>query len=1213
MHLKKLEIFGFKSFAHKLSLEFGPGITGVVGPNGCGKTNVADAIRWVLGEQSASELRGSSMADVIFNGTKKRRRLGMAEVSLSIDNSAGYLPTDYTEVLIGRRVFRSGESEYLLNKQSCRLRDIRDLFLDTGIGTRTYSLIERKMVDSVLSDSAGHRRFMFEEAAGIMKYKVRKRSAMNKLEATETDMQRVSDIILEVEKQVRSLKRQLAQARRHRRYTDSLSDLEVRLGRHEYAEWQRRRNEAAGRLSELRGRIASAEESLSSREGSYGSTRRDLRDKQEALSSLEAEIGELQTRSRELAEGVLVARERKGASERRVGELDTELTDIRADLSLALERAARLDEEIRATAEAVAERDGELEERGGLLATAEAEYRRLKELVDGQKQTRLEGLESSAGLKGELESYRARLDDLMREHVEIEEALADARSSLSERDEQILGALGDETGYREAAQASRAALKAANAGLNAARERLLSARERRTRLEGDLEAGRRRLDLLTEIRDGYGGFQEGVRALLSGEANGIDGICGTVADLLDVDPRMAAAVETALSGTAQYVVARDVSAARRAMRTLSDKSLGRASFIPLSELGRIAVRPVSEDLLSAPGVVGSATDFVRADEAHRGLVEFLLERVVIVSDLGSALELTARSDGARVAFVTPSGEMATTDGVLCGGRLDREEAGFLRRAERVEEAQAELGKLEELLDSARRGESASEAELERASAQVSESERAVEAADGTHWDVKRKVTELELAKTNLSDTITRLTARRDAMSVRMDRTKQDIENLAATLARVSRGEDELGERLGALERDFRTAERDRAKAQEEEKQAEIEAAALRSAVTQLKSERATLAESVLASRTSIERKSVERAQHARTVGELSERIAGDDSALSAIEDEKRGLETERDAMQATVGVLVAQIDQMEEETKGYRATRETAQTELHELELRDTELRGRCEALRDRLREEYSVDIAAPVPAPEAAVKAEDEADQVPEEPFEPAQAREEVDRLKARLRSMGPVNLLALEEYDEESKRLEFLKGQYDDLEKSKESLLEAIERINQTAQEMFVETFGHVRENFVATFRRLFEGGEADLRLLDPEAPLESPIEIVASPRGKRLGRLSLLSGGERALTAIALLFAIYLVKPSPFCILDEVDAPLDDSNVTRFVRMLREFSNRTQFVIITHNKVTMQAADRLYGITMEESGVSKVVSVRLDALDEEVELEEAAYEPA
>jgi chromosome segregation protein len=374
-------------------------------------------------------------------------------------------------------------------------------------------------------------------------------------------------------------------------------------------------------------------------------------------------------------------------------------------------------------------------------------------------------------------------------------------------------------------------------------------------------------------------------------------------------------------------------------------------------------------------------------------------------------------------------------------------------------------------------------------------------------------------------------------------------------------------------------------------------------VTRLKAERVQLAETVRSARASIDKKTEEREQHVRSMASLDEAIARDSRAADELAVERRALEADRDAMREAAQGLRGRIETIEDEARAARGRKDEAQRELHEIELKDTELRGRCEALRERIREEYSIDVeeAGPYAPAEG------------EEPFDEGAAREEVERLRARLRSMGPVNLLALDEYDEESKRLEFLQAQYEDLERSKASLKEAIERINETATRMFVETFDKVRANFIETFQRLFEGGEADLRFAEPSEPLESAIEIVASPRGKRLGRLSLLSGGERALTAIALLFAIYLVKPSPFCILDEVDAPLDDANVERFVRMLREFSERTQFVIITHNKTTMQAADRLYGITMEESGVSKVVSVRLDAARDEVRSEEAVLEAA
>ncbi len=1203
MYLKKLDVFGFKSFAHKLGLEFGPGMTCVVGPNGCGKTNIADAIRWVLGEQSPSELRGASMADVIFNGTKQRRRLGMAEVALTIDNSAGYLPTDYTEVVIGRRVFRSGESEYLLNKTPCRLRDIQDLFLDTGVGTRTYSLIERKMVDSILSDSSGHRRFMFEEAAGIMKYKVRKRSTLNKLTATETDMQRVSDIISEVEKQVRSLKRQLAQARRHRRYTDELKELEITLGRREYAEWLARKDESTGRITELRRTIGECDGMLSMSERDGIGVRTERHDKEEALASLEIETGELDARTRSLADGLLVATERRSASERRIAELDTELTDIRADLSLALTRAARLEDEITGAAQRAEERDGELSSVTEGLSDVEKEHRRLRELLDGQKQTRLAGLESSAGLKGELESYRTRLDDLMEGHVALEAELSENRAALAAKEELILTALESEKSFRGAAHAAAVAHKQATASLDGARESLLGAREHKTKLEGELDAAEHKRQLLSEIRDGYGGFQEGVRSLLTEDAGSVAGLVGTVADVITVDQGMEGAIETALAGAVQYIVTRDVESARNAMGHLSRGSLGKATFIPVLELAGIHVERAPDGVLSSDGVVGPASDFVSCDASLGTLPQFLLEGVVIVRDLDTALALRGREDARHLAFVTPEGDMATAAGVLSGGRPGNEEAGLLRRSERLEAAERAVSDLTRRLAEARGNEGKVEAELASASEAAEHAETAAERAEAELWEAKRQLTELELGKTNLADGVSRLGANRDALGVRMESTRKDVTLLADRLSQLSKGEDEIGEKVGELERKFKLAERERAKAAEEEKQAEIGAVAVRSELTQLKSEHAQLGETVRAARSAIEKKTEEREQHLRTVSELDARNAADGGVLSGLNEEKRALEQDRDTMRDAVRELRLQIEKLDEDTRSSRETRDRAQTDLHEIELKDTELRSRFESLRERLREEYCADVQelGDLPADADAP------------PFDAPRAKEEIERLKARLRSMGPVNLLALDEYDEENKRLEFLTGQYEDLEKSKESLKAAIDQINNTAREMFVETFSLVRQNFIKTFQRLFEGGDADLKLADPDDPLESTIEIVASPRQKRLGRLSLLSGGERALTAIALLFAIYLVKPSPFCILDEVDAPLDDANVQRFVRMLKEFSAETQFIIITHNKATMKESDRLYGITMEESGVSKVVSVSLDDAREEVVSEEAVLETA
>jgi len=1225
VHLEKLEIFGFKSFAQKLSLEFGPGITGVVGPNGCGKTNVADAIRWVLGEQSANELRGASMSDVIFDGTKARKRLGRAEVMLTIDNSAGYLLSDYSKILIGRKIYRSGESEYSINKTACRLRDIRDLFLDTGIGTRTYSLIERKMVDSVLSDSAGHRRFMFEEAAGIMKYKVRKRSAQNKLTATESDMQRMADIIREVEKQVRSLKRQLSQARRHRRYADELKRMELLLGRRDYADWDEIRNASRERTAVLREELSTIEESLRGDEETTAAIRVDLRERDEALTNLDAELAGFEARIRDLADGLLVARERTRSSQLRTEELDVELIDARADLSLSHEKAERLEADVERATAAAQELEAELLERSSLLTRTEKEYKTLQKDVAGQKQTRLEGLESSAGIKGELESFRARLDDLMREHVEIEGALASARAELSDKETCILEALEEEKLLIDSSRVARAGEKTNSSDLDRAREELLSAREREARVGGELASARHKLELLTEIRDGYGGYQDGVRALLSDRSHEISGLLGTVADILNVEPSMSRALEAALAGTVQYVVTSDLSSARAGITYLAERELGRATFIPLSELASIAHRDIPGGILSSEGVVGSCEDFVTCADEHRTLAWLLLEGAVVVENLDHALRLAERPDSAGLVFVTRDGEIVSSSGLIGGGRLSSDDAGLLRRQERVLNARRDETRLESELDRAMTALSEHSSIVERMSTDARSAGALVEQAEADLWDAKRKVTELELARTSLAEKADDLTSRRDTLAGRMTSTRSDVAGIAERLAGLSKGEDEVGERLDELQRNFGDVEKARERALDTQKSAEVAVASSQANLRQLGAERIQVAELATAARYAIERKTTERTDHARIAEELGSKIEEDQRKLGELRVTRNDLRARCDSTGSESRSLRGRIESIAEANSEARGSRERLQRELHEIELTETELRGRCEALADRIREDYGIDIAR-LAAQDAGGSSEGKA--VEGEPAEggvaegraPVEelvdidaARVESERLKARLRSMGPVNLLALEEYDEESKRLEFLTGQYEDLESARTMLAETIEEINATAKKMFIKTFELVRQNFTSMFSRLFEGGEADLRLLEPSDPLDSPIEIVASPGGKKLGRLSLLSGGERALTAIALLFAIYMVKPSPFCILDEVDAPLDDSNVKRFIRMLREFAGRTQFIVITHNKVTMQATDRLYGVTMEESGISKVVSVRLDVAGNEVESEEIAYEAA
>ena len=1036
MYLDKLEIYGFKSFAHKLTLEFGPGITGVVGPNGCGKTNVADAIRWVLGEQSASELRGSSMADVVFNGTKKRRRLGRAEVNLTIDNSAGYLPTDYSSVVIGRKVYRSGESEYLINKTPCRLRDINDLFLDTGIGTRTYSLIERKMVDSVLSDSAGHRRFMFEEAAGIMKYKIRKRSTLNKLAATEADMQRVADIISEVEKQVRSLKRQLAQARRHRRYTDDLRRIEVGLARRDYGEWDGERNSSLQHADELRSRISAFTELLQRDDSATQEARAALTSHEETLASLDEEVAAIDGDARGLADGLLVARERSRAAERRVEELVPEITGLREELDRAKEQIRRLDESLAGAGTASEERDAGLAEKRSALKRIDHEYWDVKKSLAGHKQTRLEGLESSAGLKGELESYRTRLDDLIEEHTEIESSLAEARAELSNRESGTIEALEEEKRFSGLAEESRSAEKSTEGDLDIAREALLTSREGKTRAEGELEAAQHKLVLLKEMRDGYGGFAAGVRALLTDRSHELPGLRGTVADVIEVDPVAAAAVESALAGAAQYVVADSRADARRALEHLGTSERGRATFVPINEVSMVHVRDIPEAILASPSVLGTAASFVKCEEVLRPMVELLLEGAVVVPDLDTAVEMAGRHHDRGVTFVTNTGEAVSAEGLITGGGGGNAEAGLLRRKERVAEAEREVGRLQQLLIDTTRLEGEAKEALGRLISQSRECGERTEQAEADLWEAKRKLTELELARTSARERVDELGGRRDALGNRMRDARTEIETLATRLAQLSKGEDEIGEQLEDLQHRYTELETARENAIEAQRVAELEAASAGATLKQVQAEHAQLSERAATVRAAIERKTAENTDHGEAIAELTAKIEEDGRRLESVTTRMSELKSRRDAVREETRRLRTQLDEVEGTSRTVREERDGIQRELHEIELRDTELRGRSEALRDRILEDYSVDVAVEAPpalrdeagiaesetpqpdeqtvTPDAQDDGSGETDSGPhhvalmmdesDEPVDWDHTRQEVERLKARLRSMGRV-----------------------------------------------------------------------------------------------------------------------------------------------------------------------------------------------------------------
>ncbi len=1178
MFLYKLEIQGFKSFCDRTDLLFGEGVTGVIGPNGCGKTNVSDAIRWVLGEQSAKQLRGDSMEDVIFNGCPTRKPLGMAEVHLTFKNDRGILPTEFSEVTVSRRVFRSGMSEYFLNKTPCRLKDIKDLFFDTGMGSHAYSVIERQMVDNILSDNTNHRRFLFEEASGITKYKARKKEALSKLDATEGDLTRLNDIVFEIERELRSLARQVGKARRYQRLRDEVRDLDLAL--------------SADAIAELRGREAKAKEEWQEeavrREGvtaELDSLEARLNDRKLALLELERELttaqGGLKDREEARVEAehqVVLLRERAAGLLRRAEEASEEAARMRERLVETQEREREAQAklaEIRAAREAA---QTEAEANESSLNALEQELRSRRSAAATHKQLSLDLFSAEADKKSNCERIRqrqaalaerraaaeARRGELLERVADLQRALAEGAERRAELEESVATARGELEACEDAIRAVDVRLQESGAALSSLRQQSAAADSR--------------LATLLELKKNFEGVSEGVKALLgSGEVSA--GLAGVVADVLEVPQRYLDALEASLGEASAFVLAEDRDAVDRALTRLRGLESGRATLVDLSA---VSASP-RIDGPSHAGVLGRASELVGCEERFRPLVDRLLGSVFVVESREVAAELAHASIGG-LRFVSLDGEVWERGRVRAGGNSAA--GGLLHREMEIRELSGRLAELSLAVEGAQN---------ERTALEGSRT-TAVGERDHARWLLDESRTALESQARELSGTEREIGfAGKEAEERGREAEGYGLEGETLVRALVE-AESELAE--------FQ-AQVDAARAQLAEADLEVRA---------LEAQRDDAAVRAQGSRESLLRLSRESgeweaawARAEQTVRELEagiharEEEAGQHrSRITGIEAEMNGLSagltgllesetSQRDRVVELQSRHLALKEEVQADEEGARRLR-FAQTELaerlHALELDRLQARADLDRTFERLRTEYEIDPetwqAAPLP-----------------EGTDAEAASRRLEEARQKLRSIGPVNLLALEEYARKKERFTFLTQQREDLNRAKAQLLEAIEKINLTASRMFAETFVKVQQNFKDIFKTLFDGGDCELRMLG-EDPMECEVEIVAKPRGKHLQSISLMSSGERALTAIALLFAIYLVKPSPFCLLDEVDAPLDDANVDRFLNMLRRFGDRTQFVVITHNKKTMEAAGCIYGVTMQEAGVSKLVSVNLDGVD-------------
>ena len=1241
MELKRLELFGFKSFADRTRFDFDSGITVIVGPNGCGKSNVVDAVKWVLGEQSAKSLRGREMADIIFSGSESRRSLGFAEATLTFDNSSGLLPIDVTEVEVSRRLYRSGESEYLLNRKPCRLRDIRELFMDTGIGVDAYSLIEQGKVDVLLQSNPQERRIIFEEAAGVSKYKSKRREAERKLERTQQNLVRLGDILEEVEKRLRSVKYQAGKARNFLQYTERLKELRVSYALSQYHEQataleahesalrdlQDARARESGALAALEEERSRLETELMELDGEVRRTGARLSEIRSSIATGENEIGFHRTRVGELEQ--IVERDR-----RKIGDLSAHLREVQAlvesrrhDLAEVADLADRqetavadIEKRLQETADGVRTLTGRIEHaKAGLMDLAQQKSQRASRLAS--LDLRLENLSAQAErLAKRRDEIAAHLERLREREEELKAQAARLEATVAER--------------RRGLEAKRHEAEAKQKEVESVGEQLARAKERASAL-----ASRR--ELLQDLEKRGEGIPAAVRRVRETiRTNGHAGRWrGMVADLIEVDVAHAVIIESALGPAEKLLIAERQEDVLALAGDLRGTLPGQVRFLALDAIEPVniaatfrsrltseptaASRPCSgrpeqgrraeavgdvprhgtcegrsgTDLSAYPEAVGWAMQYVRVDASVLPAVAHLLGRTVVVRSLEGAVAL-ARGPLRGYRFVSLTGDVLEADGSVAIGPPGPETSLISRRSELRNIAAEEESSARQIgeLDARRR--------------------RAVEelqALDVEQQALRQEIYEASMVRVEVEGHQRRLAETRQELSAEAPLVESELADLGAERERLLGERAALAEEIAGLDRqaadqqrsiDALVAEQEtlleaRTALEEERTAARVALARLREKHTALVDQVASSERDAAATAQGIEQSQADLAECQTRIRDSQRTMLTIQSDLASLFLEKQGTEAEGRRLAEAGADRRGRVAALGEKERGIEGEIERLQGEIHGRELARRELETKRDDLVERVRDDFQMDLA------------ERYAQWQPEEVDWDAVAAEIKD-LQGKIDRLGPVNIEALQEQEALEKRAEFLRKQRDDLVSAQTALANLIERINRESRERFITTFQAVRGHFQELYRKLFGGGKADVFMEDETDVLESGIEIVARPPGKQLQRISLLSGGEKAMTAVALLLAVFRARPSPFAILDEVDAALDEVNIDRFVSLVREFLDQSQFVIISHSKRTMSIADVLYGVTMEEPGVSRKVSVKFSDLHDQGLLPEEPAEP-
>jgi chromosome segregation protein len=1237
MYLKNLTVFGFKSFADKTALNFEPGVTAIVGPNGCGKSNVSDAIRWVLGEQSAKALRGGEMADVIFNGTDGRKPMGMGEVSLTLGGvgeenlRAAGVEVSYEEVTLTRRIFRDGGSEYFLNRTPCRLKDIQQLFMGTGIGRTSYSILAQGHITQILSSKPEDRRMIFEEAAGITKFKSQKKESLRKLEYTEQNLLRIADTIKEVKRQIGSLQRQAGKARRYKQIQQELQHLETQLARHQFDVLQNEINERQLTVENLRNEIETGSNDILRFENEISKLRGNL-------SELEHEVAAQQQRGLELKANIDRNESRIQFNEERLAEIESQNGRALAEIAQAEERCHAASSELLSVTERLAVAEAALaQHQENLTAKREGLQQIENNLRESQEKLR-QAQSSSFAAAQDLSRVRNEISalDMMKQGNLVRlEKLSAEKMQLEEERVRLEARLQEFTASVEMEKlnvaTTRGSVEQRQNRLRELQSELQSASTEQDKFLHQQSDKRSRLTVLEQLEGSHEGFDAGAVAALRQSRS----VIGSLADRIRVPDQFVAAVENALGHNLQLVLTEQPSSAQEILADLNANKSGRASVAALaiqqyqdekqlSFVGEMAPSEKSDAAQAGlqAGQIVHAMSVIQAEPSVEPLLKSLLGRTFIAADLNTATA-QIQNGHAGCDFVTMGGELLNRHGIYTGGYLSKGANGkapssILGRKNQIAELQAELAKLQELVAEAsrKRGALLSEqtelqASLQAAQTELREQEVAIATREG-------EFKALQNSNRLLHQKIETVLFEVESLAAQEQEGFQKREALTARLNELEARERAGQEAVVAL-----TAELENLRAQRDE----ANAALTESKVALASDEQ--LASSFRQQVSALEQRIRELSQVVeQRKRECFSFVSRQEQAQTEIQDSRAQIERlrhEREQVSAATAELIGQKNAQEGEIASRDEALRTQRNRLTEIQNQrggiEVELAQKnmsVQNLREKVQEKYHLNLDDIRSECITITLADEGAPKVqtltPEEMAAAGAATDwhavgqQVEALQQKLDDLGPVNLVAIEEYEETEQRHQFLSTQHDDLVHAKIQLLEIINRINTQTRTMFVETFEKIRDNFRLMFVDVFGGGKADLILSDENDVLESGIEIVARPPGKQLQSISLLSGGEQTMVAVSLLFSIYQVKPSPFCVLDELDAPLDESNVIRFVKILQRFLAHSQFIIITHNKRTIGMADVLYGVTMQEHGVSKIVSVKFHKADETPALADA-----